>query len=208
MSVEIIFIHIPKTAGSSFRFALEDLYNLEEICRDYDASDSNLPLTEQSKIISGHFHASKYRERFPNAKEILFLRDPLDRVLSNYFFNRFQDRKTLLSLEEEKKHIHLRLDRGDCGLCNLMANMIGIRELESFFFVGITEFFKEDVSTLSTKLNKSIKILNRNLTKQLMPNYMGYKRAFLEDKEICDKILEKNQLDIKLYNKALRLRKK
>lgn len=101
----IISIHIPKTAGSSFR----ELLKLEfgnRLMLDYGdwagfdtaeavahravrASDMRKrrdQLLENYDVIHGHFIADKYAGLFPDTSFIAFFRDPFQQAMSNYFY--------------------------------------------------------------------------------------------------------------------------
>jgi len=102
-----LVVHTPKTAGTSFRWALEKYFGKSKIVRDYgprsDATskvvreylyDGDTPrgpeelVSEISnhtkRILIGHFPIQKYADFF-NAKHIIaFVRDPLVRMCSEY----------------------------------------------------------------------------------------------------------------------------
>ena len=89
-SVEIISIHLPKTAGTSFLKSLKDnygprlltTYNLPDIGIAYSqGSYSKIPFSKT--VLHGHFPGyTKLKYYYPNAKIITWIRNPIDRVLS------------------------------------------------------------------------------------------------------------------------------
>ncbi|MCT7975653.1 hypothetical protein [Laspinema olomoucense] len=65
-SIEIISIHLPKTAGSTFgRIILQQIYSPEQIYYDYESLPVKVKVIQEkipspTKVIHGHFAAIKY----------------------------------------------------------------------------------------------------------------------------------------------------
>lgn len=100
-----VFVHIPKTAGMTFRKILDRQFPPEQICKigpDFQDSINQLKLPnegQQARIscISGHIpygihHYFKKR----SAHYVSFVRDPVDRAVSEFFY--FRKRPELLPL--------------------------------------------------------------------------------------------------------------
>jgi hypothetical protein len=100
----IISVHVPKTAGRSFAVWLESVFGSGPIVRDNTdrpidpKSEMNIDpagflsrhgaareLSKGAQVVHGHFWAKKY-ERTENAVRITFLRDPIERTVSHYYF--------------------------------------------------------------------------------------------------------------------------
>ena len=104
--VDVISVHISKTAGSAFHAVMNQVYRPEQIAYDYDdrptdpTCPSNCNLTEwerrteefvrrlspKVRILHGHFSAFKYKQFFPQARVITWLRHPVSRLISHYFY--------------------------------------------------------------------------------------------------------------------------
>lgn len=83
----VVFQHIPKTAGSSFRRILEGLFAPGETCpAEIDDEVRSLSPGERRcyRLYAGHFSHGLLREAFPDALWLTFLRDPVERVVSNH----------------------------------------------------------------------------------------------------------------------------
>ncbi len=117
----LISIHIPKTAGNSFREALLDSYGHDRVLRDYgdwagfDEPFANLrrakraaamrarrdELLEKYDVIHGHFVADKYLGLFPDARFSAFFREPAQQSISHWRWqSALTDRRSDVNQEE------------------------------------------------------------------------------------------------------------
>ncbi|MBL4838257.1 MAG: sulfotransferase family 2 domain-containing protein [Kordiimonadaceae bacterium] len=102
----ILFIHIPKTAGTSLQESAVDAFGIQSVEKDYGpdknystalvkehlyGSDTNdiygfksAFLTQRKKWLGGHFHADKFTHLFGAQNTVSFVRRPVDRVISEY----------------------------------------------------------------------------------------------------------------------------
>lgn len=217
--VDIISIHTPKTAGTLFFDVLKSVYGEEKIFRDY-FGDNQLKkqdfneITDDIRVIHGHFRAQRYENYFPEAKRITWLRHPLFRYLSFYYFwmnlpydeNAAPLRKyaqqndlSLLELAEHPKIVN-----------NMMSNFVEGRALEDYYFIGLQEFFLEDLLELGERLNWPQATLQR--IGQLTPNqnpeprYLQYVNEVLADRSLVSKLMTILEADCNLYQAALEMR--
>jgi len=91
MKNKIIFLHIPRTGGTTFRDILERFYhpkNVIEIKKFIESEKIIKTLTkeEQSKIklIKGHLNFGIHEWIDGECKYITFLRDPIKRIISTF----------------------------------------------------------------------------------------------------------------------------
>jgi len=86
----IFFLHVPKTAGTAVRLFLEAPLRRDEIYR-VASSPAEIPRRRDEpfapsiKFVSGHV-PYWFKEAIPGAQTLLFLRDPVERVLSTYYY--------------------------------------------------------------------------------------------------------------------------
>jgi sulfotransferase famil protein len=83
-----LFHHIPKTAGSTFRGILQNLFEPEELCR------AEIPKELQAefesgfndyRLFGGHFSYGAISKYLEDAVWVTFLRNPIERVVSHYY---------------------------------------------------------------------------------------------------------------------------
>lgn len=82
--------HIPKTAGSSLRNSFETAFKCTQVFGAYSNSGAKeltngLPVWTPSKckVIHGHFKPQQsHLATFPNARRIVWVRDPIERIYS------------------------------------------------------------------------------------------------------------------------------
>jgi hypothetical protein len=214
--LEIIHIHIPKTAGTSLLNVLQKKYSSNEICtikRKVLTGNSNErnseiiknSISKNHKILHGHFF---YKEIEPivnlnkNVKIITFLRNPIDRVISNYLFfkqriNEKKVEKSELSRKNETLMEYARLEESQ----NRQSKFLEGLNPEKLYFLGIMETFAEDINILTKKLEinfSDIPVLNKNTESG---NFQ------ISENEL-DELKSLNQKDLLLYQNALEIRQK
>ena len=193
---KIVYIHIPKTAGSSVRKVLEDtisgsLYRWE---RESQHNPVSL-LCSPSK---------EYRY-------ITFLRYPVQRVLSYYM--------TSLNKQDTPRHSIAKRSLADLLIncwevknlyCQYLSGFvkeivnediynIAKKNLENFFFVGQFEKFDDSAKQLCNKLGVKLEYL---------PHVVLYSKTYHDPlSEDQENIIKKyNKYDIKLYNEFFNLK--
>jgi hypothetical protein len=175
--LNFLFLHIPKCAGSSLRCILSDyfqqIYKEDEIFIPNANHNINFLSTyfqqicelyeyDKMKVVLAHckYNDLKHMNVHSNYK-ITFLRDPIERIISHYYFFDYENTKTHL--------IDLQIDEF-VKLCNyygnVMCDWLGLLDLNDeliehliperineFDFIGCVETFKQDITTLNQLLN-------------------------------------------------------
>lgn len=110
---KIIFLHLPKTGGTTFNSIIDRRYKPREIFKvDGSKIDESIgkfnQLSEyekqEIKLFRGHMHFGWHRYISQSSTYVTFLRNPVDRVISNY---RFILRRPLHYLYSEVKSMTL-----------------------------------------------------------------------------------------------------
>ena len=219
-----IHLHIPKTGGTTLRDIIQRQYRAEKILMIPKLEESENILKEvstsqinQLKLIQGHLKYGLHNHFHRRAKYFAIIRDPINRVLSTYYYVLSQKNNPQnLSTSNNQMTIYDFVQSGVNpflinGQTQLISGKTGdidnpIIESEELFslakeniendflFLGITEMFDETILILKNMLGWHMpyySIANRTKKK---PNYDAVNPT------IISFIKEHNQLDIKLYN--------
>ena len=231
----LIFLHIPKTAGSSLVKGLSQNFKTEEVLLLYgikktsDLISSKIASFDKDKrdsikLVAGHQVWFGIHNYFPNHRPryITFLRDPVSRVISNYYkilrnpnhqlYQRFMDnRPTLVKFVNGQvtqvaiNHMTVFLGRqkidtqhnaSQCTKFNIDLLDKAINNLREFWFIGLKERYATDITKISKLINKEITeyFINRSVTVQTRRN--------VPSAEIIRACHENNQMDSNLYHAA------
>ena len=160
----LIFVHIPKTAGTSFKGLLKQVYKPSEtIVIDSDnwhragmfnqVDRSGLPgsvATKPSsniKCIIGHFDANRFINDYPDATFVTWVRDPIQRLISqhNYYMRLGTSHYGTINTEKRKYDIiDLKTYCTHKRNINSMRQQINI-PLNGFKFIGIAEKYEQEI---------------------------------------------------------------
>ena len=212
--VEIISVHIGKTAGTAFRHILLDIYGSDKVLEIYNSPERKSIISEQDLLtekiaIHGHFKTSIFRQNFPDAKWIVWLRHPIFRLISQYFY------QASGAINTKNSEINRVLDQ-DLGIIefakipdnqNIESLYINNMNLKDFYWVGIQEFFEEDMTELKQLMGWSgLKINTKAKNKNSHPEYIARLEAIVNNTKLMNQLASLNQKDMELYQEALALR--
>lgn len=213
--LELISIHIPKTAGTSFRNTLIGVYGEKGVVRlDIELQRQDVRLNEHlyserqlpagTRVVHGHFSYPLFRQHFDapaSLPVITWLRDPVERVISNYFY---LSKRLKEELDEERKGLNI-LNKMQRSLLeyasfepaqNRMSKFLRGMDLTDFLFVGIQEDYDASLQRLAGLLHwEDYPVFHYNKTGSERPNRVSEKER--------DIIRSLNQDDIALYERAL-----
>ena len=159
--IEIISIHIPKTGGRSFHEILKQVYGQSLDQRfekhhffpDKDKDDTVIvKLPDGIKGIHGHLNIKQVKHIIDkdNPKVITWVRNPVDRVISNYYYFMKRIREGDTPERQQDKISYSLLEYAAQPKRRNRISMIleGI-DLKDFFFIGVMEQFDHDIQILS-----------------------------------------------------------
>ncbi len=215
---ELISLHIPKTAGTSFRHMLKEVYGDDQVVR-FDINEKGIARLNQQiyeetklpsvKVIHGHFSftditSMAYDQQ--SVKMITWLRNPVSRVISNYFYLE-QRLKDLLDEEKNQLNILSKMQRSLMEYAraevnrNRQSKFLRGADMDAFDFIGIQEDFDRDIIALAGALGWSDlpPVLHHNKTKS--------ERHKLSS-DILEEIRDLNKDDVQWYHNVLKMRGK
>ena len=208
---DLVFMHIPKAAGTSLRNALvrplgeagyEAVFDYPNnaIGTDWlnrrpagmDAAEHVRAhfAADRRVFLTGHFNAAKYLGGFHPASFFFFLRHPFDQVFSHY--NHWRTRSGYMGCFEEFFH--------EERFINVQSGMAGGLDLRAAGYVGIFEDMTDDVPRLSKFLGVPLAVGRAN------PGaYDGMREEAWEMHGAA--VMELNAGDVELYEQARALKK-
>jgi Sulfotransferase family len=86
-----VFVHLPKTAGTSFHNALRESLGQGGVSPSFIATrmtPAEAAKLDRFTVISGHISFDDVKRYFPDRVILTIIRDPVDRCLSWYYFAR------------------------------------------------------------------------------------------------------------------------
>jgi hypothetical protein len=160
----IVSIHVPKTAGKSFRLRLEALFG-SRMMTDYadwiglDTPEARAQRAEQAArmhaqrdeivrsydLIYGQFMADKYAGQFPTVAFTAFLRDPCQQAVSHY---QFLLRHTEIDHPWVKRFREVRPTLPELieTIPNFQSMYFGRVPIDEFAMIGLTEQYDRSVA--------------------------------------------------------------
>ncbi|MEM1404577.1 MAG: hypothetical protein AAGG55_14665 [Pseudomonadota bacterium] len=224
----LVSVHLPKTAGTSFSQVLQDAYG-DRFMRDYGdrplqdsswrrksralrarLSNVDRMVPESINCVHGHFLPLKYAAlaRRTNTDFITWLRHPVERAVSHYFYwvNDFNESDAGLL---HKRVIEERwdLERFCLGpeLRNVYSTFLWSFPIQRFSFVGITEHYVDDLQRFSRLILDGRPLLvsteNANQTRNIPSGEPP--QPYEIDDDLRSRIAVHHHRDMALYESAL-----
>ena len=202
----MIFLHVPKTGGTSFRFVLENSFGVSHCNtnhtrkpvftqRDLEFARKVFP---RLRSLAGHNLVNPLGLSLPDPFFTTILRDPVARVISHYQDSVLlrHNRETFeqaLRRKDELENLHVKLMAGERNLDKAK------RYLEHCGFVGLTEKFDLSLRILE---RLSPCRLNVNYKKKRVAKQNSIKESVQRDSQLIEMAREYNELDMELYSFA------
>jgi hypothetical protein len=208
----IVSVHVPKTGGVAFREALASLAE-GQLVLDYDDRPlaprslaravrerlRRVELPPGTRVVHGHFVASKYARRYPGARLVTWCRDPIERLASHYhYWLREPDPKNPTCRRLLEGRLDLEQFAALPEMRDVHARFLGGVPVERFAFVGLTEAFDEGMALFQRifGLERPLEALRRNVN----PERTGERYDL--PARTRDALAALNRRDLELYARA------
>jgi len=202
-----LFVHIPKTAGTSFRLAVADAIGADKI--EYDYGESALETTELVRrhvygeqdfwafykacerngvrMVAGHMNCDRYVAGFGAASIVTFVREPIQRIASEY--QHFVRHKNFSgSFRDFYKQPKMQ---------NLLTRAFNKVPVWSAGFIGVTERYNESLQLLNSLTGLGLLEKRENVGKRKL-----YQQHEIGDAELHE-LHHLNALDLRNYKRCL-----
>lgn len=213
----LIFIHVPKSAGSSVKTVFRKWFGPNLLSNYFNETQEKLPqrvdlgrlhTLNRPVAVYGHFNADRgfgVQDLYPQVTQfVTILRDPFETAISNYYYILRND------IPIPKRSLHYTATSLEEFLADYQPNILNHfprtitmenykAVIEEFFIeIGITESLSESVSRIARKLGF-----------EFDPEQLPMRNASPRDKqsanELRESFEEKNPLEFAVYNHAKRL---
>lgn len=216
--ISLISVHIPKTAGTSFRNTLRQVYGEHAVLRvdispaeEYDPEDpfASPPseLDSGVRVLHGHFNPKDLHTLYPSIPKdtpmITWLRNPVDRVISNYQYLRKRIRDELaptgVNVGVANRMLKSLMEYAEQPVArNRIERFLRGFDLKEFLFIGLQEQYSEDLQELAD-------IMAWEQAAEFYHNPSEGDPVSI-DEDVRAHILKLNKLDWQIYQEALEIR--
>jgi hypothetical protein len=197
-----LFVHIPKTAGTSFRKSAEEQYptlgdygkesfhtsdSVKEYCyKQQDMYALQSVFNNENQIFSGHFLSQKYLDFVDTRHIISFVRDPLEQVVSHY--------------NHSVTHLAYEGDFNDFIImprhCNIQSRYLNALPVSLYGFIGLTANYEESLGFINKNFGLEIDFKQDNVGQQKIQTKQDL------TPEQCEVIAAHNSQDVLLLNQV------
>lgn len=148
----LLSVHIPKTGGVSFRNILKAHYAGGFAQCYWEITDAwghvHAEVPPATECLHGHYVVDEFAAKFPDARCVTWVRDPVERVISSYHHRlRDPDLRNPVTRRLVEEHLSLADFVELPSVQNEMAWFLGTKPPAAFDFVGITERFDHSLAT-------------------------------------------------------------
>ncbi len=207
----LIFIHIPKTAGTSIRQVFEQWFGAELHFHYYNEALNEMPEKhgiflnredQQAPVVYGHFNRRRkfgVEDYYPGAKQfITILRDPLEMLISTYFYLQKVAHDWSKYPEPQDPDLINYVRTNQSAMLNYFPRQITFENykemIEKYFIeIGVVENIELSMQRISNKLKKPFQV-------EMLGRANATERNQEVPEEWRDIFIEKNPLEYEIFN--------
>lgn len=231
----IVSVHIHKNGGMEFKkyllksfghkLLLEYGQDSALLTRFFSGGERQEPAVDKYqkyKIIHGHFLSNRF-DKFDNVELVTFLRDPAQRLVSNYYFfkRNFYNHSPICHMIKDGLTLEEYIDLDSSK--NVQSFFLANKSINDFKFIGILEEYEASIKIMKKIFNIKFNIkgqivyykeylqylLKRNKPKVMtFDKFSSNKNKDKNEKkyeisvELLERIKQNNLLDYELYDNA------
>ena len=160
----IISVHIPKCGGISFQHILRGIYGNRRVWLNYGTIFDQAQARGRAHLVPGgircvhgHFLGNTFDALVPYGERITWLRQPVDRVISNYYhFLRHPDPANPCCRELWARGLTLQKFAELPLMRNEITRYLAGKALREYKFVGIMERYAESLQVFGSTFQVSV----------------------------------------------------
>lgn len=203
----LVFVHVPKTAGTSFREALQLKLGETAVAGDYGPKavetsplvrrhvfeKPDLPLLREEliatgvRVVCGHVPVQRYAAAFGTQNLLVIVRDPVQRLVSEYEHFRRHNGETRPFPEVYRSERFI----------NHQYKLVSAIEPAEYGFVGLTERYSETVAAANRRFGWDLPVLASNIGRPSLD------AAYQLDPDMEAEVRELNRDDIAYYERMV-----
>lgn len=211
LELKLISIHVPKSGGTSFRASLDQVYGSEAVQTAYvdRALRQRLIIRPGVRVLHGHINLTDYQRLILDYPEFIdlplvsWIRNPIERVISEYFYMRGVLQNQLQAYENETPTLKNRMIRSidefalHHGSRNAFSRFINLEHIKmgKYVFIGEVEDYSNDFDKLRMKFGWQPSINPQFVNRTKVKKEVG--------SEIKKRIADLNEEDMSLYDYIL-----
>ncbi|KAN0003107.1 hypothetical protein ACTFIZ_009277 [Dictyostelium cf. discoideum] len=219
LTTPYLFLHIPKCGGTTMYSHFSKHFKIGTLQQWAHPNPTEYKKVQDSKnFIIGHFemgiHLILNEKEQKTYNYMTMLRDPVDRVISNYFYHKHSpgDPQHILARDNTIEDWIIKSPRGNNEITRVLSGItikeeplptndtfnMALYHLRSMKFVGITEKYSESLALLKFYTGLD----NPNVADKL--KFSKFRPSGITA-AIIEKIKKRNWMDILLYEEALKM---
>lgn len=217
----LVSVHVPKTAGTSLLAEIKrgalgrplldyddrhasrgSMDRLRRICSAATVRLRSEPLLRDYDVVHGHFHVNKYSFLRSRADLLIFMREPVARTLSAYYYLKYTAsrnphtarRNALIPLIASGR-LDLVEFAWDPHLQHIYRDYLAGTRLADFVLVGISERYGESIAVLNRLYNVALTELHERRS-----DYIRYENEY---RALLPELRRANSENTEIYQLAL-----